>query len=354
VKWVAPDNASADYYELQVATQAGGETYAVYSTGKMEAHLDFLNAEQTVFIKVRAHLAGMPSLGPGTWLEPGKEVPCQTGAMPKPRRDEHPTAETFMLEVMRESEYCAEVDYLMNHDSGNVEGDVGFITVTASMGRKPSFLNTTFNTSVFTLYCVEVLKTKVPDTVTTGGDDRFADYLSCNDNGNATDPLCGCDNAIDRYLSDPHSKQLVACKNITTGAPCSFSHGHDFEGCKCTCSSESSDASAKYIGMMPVWLNAPEQIGVWYSHPKSTECSELESVGQMRADGTTCTWKRRSEARVLRGHDALKAGWNVSSSGFRVDTAQIRQNTAVIRQVYNRDAFQKWTCETKPSSDIMV
>lgn len=350
VTWAPPENFSADYYELQVSTKAGGKTYAVYSTAKTEADLDFLNGEQTIFLKVRAHIANMPSLGPGTWREPGNQVECRTGATPMPRKATLPNVETFMLEVMRESEFTDDVDYLMNHNSGDIEGDVGFITMTASSGH---FSNSTFNNSVFTLYCVEVLKTTIPDTMTTDGDDRFADYLSCNDNGNATDPQCMCDNAIDRFLSKPNGTQLTACKSITTGAPCD-SH-RDFRDCKCNCSSKSLDTSAKYTGMMPLYFKAPVQIGVWYSHPKNTECSELETVGQPRADGSICTWKRNPEARVLRGHDALKAGWNTSVTGHAAaDPAQVHQNTAIIRKVFNGDAFQRWSCTAQQSSDTLL
>lgn len=283
----------------------------------------------------------MPSLGPGTWLDPGAEIECKTGSNPAQRASKRAmTPKSMMLEVLRQSEFTYDVDYLMNHNSGDLLGDIGFIEHSARQPDQPSFLNVTFRKSVFTLYCLEVLAVTVPDTITTDGDDRFADYLSCNDNHNATDPQCSCDNYIDRSISKK-ADQTKYCTS-STGGPC-IHLGPWAPGCTCHCSNTSLAASAKYVGMMPVYFSQPEQLGYWYSTPTDTECNESEVLGAVRMDGSVCTWKRRPEARVVRGGDALDFGWNMSSGGS-LDTAQVRQNAETLRKLFDSQPFQQWSC----------
>merc|ERR1712048_609034 len=160
--------------------------------------------------------------------------------------------------------------------------------------------------------------------------------------GNATNPLCGCDNYIDRSFSKAVD-QLKYCHN-STGGPCSGGFGHD---CTCECTNASLAASAKYVGMMPVYYNTPELLGYWYSTPTQTECAETEAVGNVRADGSVCTWKRHQEARVVRGGDALDFGWNISTAGGwhrQMDPTQVRQNAQVLRGLFDSQPYQKWTC----------
>jgi len=341
VVWNPIEEEATDYYELQVANQHGGEPFAVYSSEKTQVQLDFLVAGTTYYFKVRSHRAGMPSLGPGTWRKTGTEFQCATGMTPRTKASPMAHGNTMLLEVMRQSEYTYDVDYLMNHNSGDLDGDTSFIVSSSQDPDQPGFLNVTFPKSVFSLYCLEVLQVIIPDTVTTNGDDRFADYLSCNDNGNATDPLCGCDNFIDRSLSKAKD-QAKFCHN-SSGGPCT----HAFHDCKCSCTDASLKASANYVGMMPVYCGQSELLGYWYSTPKDAECQETEIVGTVRADGTSCTWKRYPEARVVRGGDALDfGGWNVSSGGGfgMLDAAQVRQNAQVLRNLFDSQPYQKWSC----------
>jgi len=218
------------------------------------------------------------------------------------------------------------------------------------------FLNVTFRKAVFTLYCIEVLETHVPDTITTDGDSRFADYLSCNNNHDHADPRCSCDSYMDRYLSKTVD-QAMYCKRHD-GTPC---EGNPFEeerkyGCKCECPGKSLEYSANFTGMMPVYHGSPKLLGYWYSHPNRTECGEHESVGQIRKDGSVCTWKRMGESRVLRGGDALENGWNVTPGTHyhKVDPAQVEQNTNLMRRLFNGGAFQQWRCEDAATDEPLV
>jgi len=98
-------------------------------------------------------------------------------------------------------------------------------------------------------------------------------------------------------------------------------------------------------------------VGYWYSHPKATECSENEQVGQKRSDGSQCTWKRNGEARVLRGSEALEAGWNYTrhASDIKLDPAQAAQNAGVLRGVFDSRPYQKWACGDKRDvAELMV
>merc|ERR1712039_62900 len=100
---------------------------------------------------------------------------------------------------------------------------------------------------------------------------------------------------------------------------------------------------------MPVYYRSPQKLGYWYSHPQATECKEDEAVGQVRADGSRCTWKRHGEARVLRGSDVLGNGWNASkASGAQhsVDPAQAQQNAQVFRAVFAGRALQPFSCSS--------
>lgn len=183
--------------------------------------------------------------------------------------------------------------------------------------------------------------------------------LSCNDNGNATDPQCQCDNWIDRTLStDPSLARF--CKGSGGGAcgPDDFKKNT----CTCECKNESLQQSATYVGMMPVSFRSSENLGYWYSTPKATECSEDEPVGKTRADGSVCTWKRRPAVRVLRGGDLLDMCWNTSGTdnvSMHVDTAQIRQNSALVEKAFRAQPFQKWSCaeaeeQQQPSFEAIV
>jgi hypothetical protein len=351
VTWNAPTDISADLYELQLAVSEDANVSAVLTTEKTTAMLDFLVAGTSYWIKVRAHVAGSPSKGPGTWQLPGPAVECKTGDSYAPRVGAVSSEGTFLLEVLRQSEYTYDVDYLGNHNSGDIGGDTAFVVHSSSNPDQKGFLNTTFRKSTFTLYCVEVLAVHVPNTVTTDGVDKFADYLSCDDNHNATNPLCACDNAIDRSFSKKE-EQMKYCRT-ESGEECT-----SFRDCHCNCTRASLDASAKYTGMMPYYDSQPELVGHWYSHPVATECKEDEPVGHKRADGTQCTWKGYSEARVVQGADVLAAGWNTTSShGWPsppLDPALVKQNVEVFRKVFDSKPYQQWSCSDAVRATVIV
>merc|ERR1719265_1602727 len=235
----------------------------------------------------------------------------------------------------------------MNHNAGDVTADAAFVTVTSNGTDTPSTWNVTLRHSLLTRYCVEVLAADVPGTVTTGGDPRFADYLSCGNGDDISDPQCTCDVWIDRNISgDVLARELVKSCHAPGGQqPCTDPHT-----CTCSCTNASLGYSATYTGMMPLYFNGPELLGYFYSFPKATECKEGEAVGTLRADGATCTWKRHPEARTLRGADALSAGWNTTlpPALLTLEAAQARQNAAVLRRVFDSRDLQPWMCEQRP------
>ena len=111
--------------------------------------------------------------------------------------------------------------------------------------------------------------------------------------------------------------------------------------------------------MIPVFSgddspNAP--VGHWYSHPQSGSCRAGEALGIVRADGSRCLWRQRSDARVMRGWQLYAAGLN--TTGLRCNfrnpatlgpgcsplAAQIRQNVKVMRGVHAAAPLQPWSC----------
>ena len=63
----------------------------------------------------------------------------------------------YGLQVMRQSEFTDDVDYLGNHDSGDILGDAAFVVQTAANRSNQSIINVSFANSTFTKYCVLVL-----------------------------------------------------------------------------------------------------------------------------------------------------------------------------------------------------
>mmetsp|Transcript_22653 Transcript_22653/g.54994 ORF Transcript_22653/g.54994 Transcript_22653/m.54994 type:complete len:368 (-) Transcript_22653:84-1187(-) len=337
--------SSSDYYEVQLAVNATADPFVVHSTAGDSVVVDSLLPSRKYYVTMRTHAADTPSLGPGTWGQPADRVVCESGADAAPQRTKYARADTKLLEVMRESEYTYEVDYLMNHNSGTIEADAAFASLGAGKPDKKSPWNITFYNATFTLYCVEMLKVDVPDTFSTGGNTSYSDYMSCNDNHNATDPQCMCDNWIDRVISkvDPDT----ACHDHG-GNKCSFHTG--MGNCTCTCSQESLDNSNKYIGMMPVYMDPKDDYcyGQWFSHPKPTECDDDEEVGAARADGSVCTWKRHREARVVKGWQVLDNGFNTSHAR-KLDPARALQNTKAFLKSFADAPLQQWACEDTAS-----
>ncbi|CAE8639924.1 unnamed protein product [Polarella glacialis] len=350
----------SDYYELQLLTNASSpEAYAIVSTGAVRAVVQDALPGRSYWLRLRAHKANSPSYGPGTWGPVGPVAECSSGlaalagafdqGLQEPSiKPQAP--ETFWLEILRESEYTYDIDYLSNHDSGNVMGDVAIIMYGATHPT-PFFEN--FTQATFTMFCVEVLLVKIPNTITTGGDDRFADYQSCNENPSA--PECVCDNWIDRKFIAQQDPDPYC--HLQDGRPCSVESFNN-NSCTCTCSQESLEWSAWHTGMMPVFSGSSVQLGNWYSHPKAGECAEHESVGKVREAGSQCTWKRRPDARTFRGVDLVQAGWNLSSPGDRnesADPSQFHQNAEIVRKVVASSPLQPWSCGfSAASATIMV
>eukprot|EP00746_Dinoflagellata_sp_MGD_P018495 gnl/MRDRNA2_/MRDRNA2_14288_c0_seq1.p1 gnl/MRDRNA2_/MRDRNA2_14288_c0~~gnl/MRDRNA2_/MRDRNA2_14288_c0_seq1.p1 ORF type:complete len:309 (-),score=33.87 gnl/MRDRNA2_/MRDRNA2_14288_c0_seq1:88-915(-) len=262
--------------------------------------------------------------------------------------------DTTFIEVLRESEFTNDVDYLMNHNSGDIDGDAGFLTMTSKSPDGKSFLNVSFVNATFTLYCVELMKAKLPSSKTPEGNHAFADYLSCNDNGDAKNPQCTCDNVIDRSVANQLPTPDCLMPN---GTQCTASSMKSLHDCHCRCTDLSTELSAKYTGMMPVKLGQPQSIGVWYSHPQATECAQNEAIGQLKQDGSTiCTWKRHPLARTVKGFQVLKNGWSfpTSRSPTRADPAQVKHNGDVIRQTINSAPLQPRQCGAQTASPVII
>lgn len=347
VQWEAI--AGSDYYEVQLLTNATGEAFAIVSTGHTSALVQDVLPDRSYWVRLRAHRAMSPSLGPGTWGPFGQVMQCSVGRGPASAAEQLPKPaqeKTFWLEVLRESEYTIDVDYLGNHNSGSVLGDIAIATSTGSM--QPSFFEN-FTMATLSMFCVEVLEVKVPNTMSTGGDERFADYLSCNYNPDHQAPQCECDNWIDRKIAnqdpDPYCHDAY-------GKPCSY----DFlSKCTCSCSDQSRQMSAKYTGMMPVFFSGPSQLGNWYSHPVEAECTEDEAVGSHRKDGSQCTWKRRPDARIFKGFELIEAGWNLTfGHDFKADSAQVLQNVQTFRKVEASRPLRPWKCGTQDTKALVI
>lgn len=359
VHWRAPAGVPVHVYEVQVAASAAAPPFAVFTTGGTTANLTFLLSSVNYWLRIRAHAVDAPSFGPGTWGEAGPVVKCdsfsagsgtghedharssaavKTGAAPPPRKG------SSFVTVMRESEYTSDVDYLANHNSGDLLGDVALLTtVPAPFNR--SFANTTIS-----MYCVEIMDVRIPATVTTEGNTSFADYVACNYLGNRIDPArpqCRCENFVDRWIG---GQDLNESCHAAEGGPCTLDmlFMRNLSSCVCKCSTASSTYSSIYTGMEPTYYGARQRLGHWYSHPAATECEEHEVVGQTRASGLPCTWKRHGEARVFRGHQLLAAGWNYTAPGhhspFPADPQRVHQNHAVLQRFLASLPARPWQC----------
>mmetsp|Transcript_65295 Transcript_65295/g.156061 ORF Transcript_65295/g.156061 Transcript_65295/m.156061 type:complete len:436 (+) Transcript_65295:55-1362(+) len=367
VRWHQPPTswlrADVDYYEVQVLESPQGKPILISSTrhnGLKFSQADLL-PDTDYWIRIRAHAAQRKSLGAGTWGDAGNAVKCRTGKkidlpLAVAQSAVAPGHEAFTLEVMRQSEFTDEVDYLMNHNSGTVLGDVGYLAVTAGWGRShgghgPSGVD--FTNSTLTLYCLDVLKVQVNNTFSTGGDARFSDYQSCDNNKDHSDPQCSCDVWVDRVFG---GLDVTDCFTAS-GQQCRGKDAQLREWCYCNCSSVSLAQSATLTGMMPVARVASNDTedgsvftGMWFSHPSKTECMEDELVGNVRADGTQCTWKRRPVARLVRGYEIKAHGWNgtvpYKSIFDSVDLNQLLQNEQAVRRSFADRPLQPWQCES--------
>jgi len=219
------------------------------------------------------------------------------------------------LDMFRISEKCGEdceVDFLYDHDAGDLLSDVDFITHVANS----SAFDIIFNTSVITKYCVE--RTAV----------AFADYVSCN-GPDAEHYTCLCNNWIDRCIG---RLDLSPCPDQM----------HE----PCKCSDESLARSSQFVGRMPVYAPFPnvhasngscpalpvEQstfLGYWYSFPAQAECAPSSLGGWKRRSNRTgsCSWGRHASQRLVRGEALVSLGFNLSVA---CDVPQLVHNRDVI------------------------
>ena len=115
--------------------------------------------------------------------------------------------------------------------------------------------------------------------------------------------------------------------------------------------------SRHYTGMIDVFAldnKDDDPIGRWYSHPLVAECRGAEPLGNVRHDGSRCTWKQRKVARVMRGWQLYAAGLN--ASGLNCDpsagvgescapnAAQITYNMRIMDIVMASAPLQPWSC----------
>merc|ERR1712014_322695 len=126
--------------------------------------------------------------------------------------------------------------------------------------------------------------------------------------------------------------------------------------CKCTCTPASLSQSNMFTGMMRVRMGGAQPLGRFFSHPKESECTEYESIGAARRDGSQCTWKRRADARVVRGWEVEQHGWNKTESKkpMQVDPAQVQQNVEVVRKAISDVALRPWECEANAVPLLIV
>lgn len=243
------------------------------------------------------------------------------------------------LQVFRISENCGEmcdVDFLYDHDAGDLLSDVDFITHVANSS---SFVRD-FNTSVLTRYCVEHA-TSAPTTRAadvrpydaSGADHAdFADYVSCN-GADTEHYVCECNNWIDRCIG---RLDMATCTNTSMA---------------CGCTAESLADSARRVGRMPVFApfptvdfkrydcNVPPRatstfLGYWYSFPSKAECTTESRPPQStppQVEATECSWRRQPTQHFVRGYALLELGFNTSHV---CDVPELLQNRDVIETAF--------------------
>lgn len=366
VRWTAPAGGQADYFELQFSETEDSHAFAVFSTARVSINLglDLLMPSTSYWLRIRAHAAGTPSLGPGTWGLVGTAGMCTTGVSETPLvwsglKDSRDTS-SFFIEPFRFSENTLNVDYLQNHDSADMTASAMWMAQMASSPEQiQPVANATFNETTWTLFCVEMLNVSLPGTVTTMGNNSFADYLSCNNNDDHSNPQCHCVMFEDRTIGqidtnachqfyggylDTSSFQWIYGKNLSI--PCLPQlFGPSFEGCVCSCTSASLKYSRTYIGMQPAF-----GYGVWYSHPKETECTEDVDLGGRLNNGRTCTWKRSPMARVVHGED-LVAGGLIPDDDQHMEK-YLAENIAVIKKTIAKAPVQPWQCSGRYAAAV--
>eukprot|EP00038_Savillea_parva_P028707 m.66612 g.66612 ORF g.66612 m.66612 type:complete len:300 (+) comp8371_c0_seq2:191-1090(+) len=217
--------------------------------------------------------------------------------------------------IYRVSEYTYDVDFLTNHNSADLEGQVAFLTSTNDN------LFFQMSKSPVAVYCVQ----RLPAPNAPSDNDGFADYVSCNGpeanpRNQPADPICICNVFPDRMIGLENATEMnAACGKVQWASDGT----HDSPPCNCTGADgvrskwSTPNASDYYVGAMPTWLpyfyfQTPAEtypgavrFGINYATPKKGECSQDAPVGQ-----GGCTWRRDAAATVIWGNDLLNRGWN--------------------------------------------
>lgn len=190
----------------------------------------------------------------------------------------------FRLTVVRESEYTDSIDYLANHDSGDMLGDAAFLSVTAASEPNASIVNVSFMNSTvrarqlkrtssdrcrhahhqspvrdapkrqFTMYCVEMVPARLNFSTRNGNASFFADYVSCNyEHIQPETPSCVCQCWADRMIAGEIEGSDECRRRSNASATCSWDDMYD---CVCPCSEEGTRASETFVGWFVPFFNS--------------------------------------------------------------------------------------------------
>jgi hypothetical protein len=359
-----------------------------------------LQPQTAYFFKLRVHCStsGLAGCAGGDaqmisgWSNFSSVISCSTTAagddggaigppVTQPARDPAPLVETFWLEAYRVTEnFQTMPDFLANHNSGDLDGDIAFLSHEGGTGRSHFF---DFMSSPRVKYCVEIAKVDLTGKIDRTSsyppfipqDERFSDYASCNGFGRGgapdapgpADPLewqnytCSCDNHIDRTFAHQTKAQLCKyCGSCGGGGGGGGGGHHHHGGMQCNCSDSSLAMSARYVGYMPFVLPTPSgfgpppppapgpsvkpyQFGGWYHFPARTKCPDDGTpVG---TDG--CTWRRDPHAQMVFGQDLLESGWNATAAVGKVGDQIIANNKRAMQAAFTR--ITKRSCGAAPS-----
>jgi hypothetical protein len=343
VSWNAIENTDLYYigiYECNndSSTNASGlgrmialDTVAAEGTGqKMAAELSQLRPGTNYSLLLRSHPSALPSTVWG-WRNISAATVltvCSTSAVgpggsqgaPSTRRTAVQSSFTRMYRV---SERTYEIDFLSNHNAGDLQGEVAFLS-SGSPDGAPAFAKVPV-----TEYCVEHIS------------GSFAPYISCNGpeagkRNTPENPICICDVYADRMIS---LESMAEMDNSCGKSPTRPDGTHIDNPCNCSSSgrgNQSADwakwtlpnASITIVGAQSVWLPyfyyqrprppvrgeaaasaypGVRPFGEWYSLPRAGECAEGKPLGH-----SGCTWRRLPRARIVWGSELLKLGWNAT------------------------------------------
>jgi hypothetical protein len=282
-----------------------------------------LSAATTYTFSLRSHPASAPSIVWGWRNATLERVSCSTLSIGSETRTaaEHSASKrgaggrSQFTRMFRVSEFTYDVDFLPNHNSADLDGQVAFLSSGAPDGVPE------FSQLPITEYCVEHL------------DRPFAEYISCNGpeaspRNTPSDPICICNVYADRMIG----LQNVSTMDAACGPTVERADGtHAANPCNCSRNGPQgpgpfdkwtvSHASELFVGSERVYLPYfyyQEQLqsheyagirsfGAWFSTPSKGRCGEDQALG---TDG--CTWKRSPRARVVYGDELLARGWNAT------------------------------------------